>query len=88
MPMGSLPVVGTGNSVTFPDGVIWPIWFLLASVNQRFPSGPAAIPMGSLPAVGTANSLMVPDGVIRPMLLPSSSVNQRFPSGPATISLR
>ena len=48
-----------GNSVTVPASVIWPI--LLeppASVNQRFPSGPAVIPVGNVLDVGTSNSVM------------------------------
>src|SRR5579884_2790004 len=57
----------------------------LPSVNQRLPSGPAAIPSGKLWSVGIANSVTVPEGVMRPILLPLDSVNQRLPSGPLVI---
>src|SRR2546421_341999 len=65
--------------------VMRPILLPLSSVNQRLPSGPAAIPYGELLVVGTGNSVMVPLGLMRPILLPLSSVNQRLPSGPAVI---
>ncbi len=68
-----------------PAGVIRPIWFPWASVNQRLPSGPAAMPQGELPAVGTGYSVMRPRGVIRPILLPWTSVNHMLLSGPAAI---
>ena len=56
-------------------------------MNQRLPSGPAAIPSGKLSAgMPAENSVTTPAGVIRPIRLPSSSVNQRLPSGPAVIS--
>src|SRR5436309_3424881 len=68
-----------------PAGVIRPILLRVASVNQRLPSGPAAIPSGSLPDVGMAYSLTAPPTVTRPMLLPLHSVNHRLPSRPPTI---
>src|SRR2546422_80928 len=46
-----------GNSVMAPAVVIRPILSPTASVNHRFPSGPAVIPTGSLLAVGMGNSL-------------------------------
>ena len=58
----------------------------MTSVNQRLPSGPAAIPNRPLPAVRTGNSVTTPAVVIRPILLPPPSVNQRLPSGPAAIA--
>src|ERR1700731_3351421 len=68
-----------------PAVVIRPI--LLNSVNQRAPSGPAAIPPDTL-AVGGENSVMTPAVVIRPiLLLMFSSANQRAPSGPAVIPM-
>ncbi len=74
------------NSVTTPAGVIRPIRLPSNSVNQRLPSGPAAIPVGRA-AGGDAggNSVTTPAGVIRPIRLPENSVNQRLPSGPAAI---
>ena len=54
-------------------------------MNQRLPSGPAAMPPGALSAVGIGNSVTTPAVVIRPILLPSASVNQRLPSGPAAM---
>ena len=55
------------NSVTAPVEVIRPTRSPLTSVNQRLPSGPAAIPTGWLPAVMPAeNSVTVPVGVMRP----------------------
>ncbi len=55
------------NSVTTPAGVIRPI-LPASSVNQRLPSGPAAIPCGKLPGVIPAEySVTVPVGVIRPI---------------------
>src|SRR5437868_355894 len=52
-------------------------------VNQRLPSGPAAIDSGSAP--GNENSVMTPAGVIRPMRCASYSVNQRLPSDPVAM---
>ncbi len=68
-----------------PWVVTRPIRLPAPSVNQRLPSGPAAMPSGWLPAVGTENSVTAPAVVIRPIRSPSYSVNQRFPSGPAAI---
>jgi NAD(P)-dependent dehydrogenase (short-subunit alcohol dehydrogenase family) len=82
---GRLKDVAIGNSVMLPSGVVCPMLFPLASVNQRLPSGPAVIPKGELLGVGMGNSVMLPSGVICPMLFPLSSVNQRLPSGPAVI---
>ena len=75
------------NSVTAPAGVIRPIRPARSySVNQRLPSGPAAIPAGPLFGVMPAeNSVTTPAGVIRPIRFPLYSVNQRLPSGPAAI---
>ena len=73
-------------SVIDPDVVIVPILLPEDSVNQRFPSGPAAMPSGWLPDVVMAYSVIDPDVVIFQILLPASSVNQRFPSGPSVIS--
>ena len=71
-------------SVICPVGVIRPMP-VLVSVNQRLPSGPAAIPSGAPSAVGTENSVSCPVGVIRPIWSAVLSVNQRLPSGPAAI---
>ena len=61
------------------------------SLNQMFPSGPAAGPLrkeNSSDAI-PPNSVICPVVVIRPIGgLADSSANQRFPSGPATISPR
>ena len=68
-----------------PAVVIRPIWCVAPSVNQRLPSGPAAIPRGPLKAVGIVNSVTAPAVVIRPILLvlpPLNSTNQRLSSGP------
>ncbi len=73
------------NSVTTPAVVIRPIFLPKYSVNQRLPSGPAAMYQGLLFAVGMANSVMTPAVVIRPIRLAPCSVNQRLPSGPAAI---
>ena len=40
-----IPIVG---GTVAPMVVIRPIWLPLNSVNQRLPSGPAAMPQGSL----------------------------------------
>jgi len=78
---------GSGNSVTVPAGVIWPILLPRNSVNQRLPSGPGVIQNGMGPTTGgvvIGNSVTTPAGVMRPIprLI---SVNQRFPSGPDVI---
>ena len=44
MPKGLLLAVGMGNSVMTPAVVIRPILLPSYSVNQRLPSGPAAMP--------------------------------------------
>src|SRR5579871_1219060 len=56
MPIALSPC-GRGNSVSFPAGVMRPIWPF--SPNQRLPSGPVVICVGSF---GAANSVMVPAG--------------------------
>ncbi len=48
--------------MTSPPGVIRPILPAASSVNQRLPSGPAAMPTGWLPAVGTVNSVITAGG--------------------------
>ena len=61
IPMGILPTVGMGNSVTAPAVVILPsLGGFVAIVNHRLPSGPDVIPygpnpipIGSLPDIGT-----------------------------------
>src|SRR5260221_2846211 len=89
--------VGRGNWVMVPLGLMGPILLPISSgvlvpnplkfvsVNQRLPSGPAAMSFGWLLAVGTGNSVMVPLGLMRPIWLPPCSVNQRLLSGPAVI---
>ncbi len=71
-----------------PDAheVIFPILFVLYSVNQRFPSGPAVITCKLAFVVGILYSVTVPAVVILPILFAVCSVNQRFPSGPVVIS--
>src|SRR5438552_3158676 len=49
----------SANSVISPDGVILPIWLLLYSLNQRFPSGPTRMPPSPLPGLGSSNSVML-----------------------------
>ena len=55
-------------------------------VNQRFPSGPAAIPVGQA-MVLSLKIVTIPDGVIRPTDDEENEafVNHTFPSGPAVI---
>lgn len=67
---------GVGYSVTAPLVVILPILLeTAASVNHRFPSGPAVMLMGPLSAVGIGYSVTAPPVVILPIRLPVSSVN-------------
>src|SRR5262249_54893279 len=77
----------TGNSaMTWVVGLIIPILLAASSVNQRLPSGPAAIPKGLELAVVVAKSAVAwVGGLIIPVLLARISVSQRLPSGPATI---
>jgi hypothetical protein len=58
MPAGELLGEGAANSVTAPAVVIRPTWAASYSVNQSFPSGPAAMPSGQAAAVLTGNSLI------------------------------
>src|SRR5690348_8120467 len=69
---------------------------MMASVNQRLPSGPTVIAPGPLLGVGVGNSVIAwVLGSIIPILLVRlshpvlvgwpGSVNQRLPSGPAVI---
>ena len=53
-----LLLAGSGYSVIAPLWVILPI-LPKPSVNQRSPSGPAAMPAGSLLLAGSGNSVMV-----------------------------
>ena len=69
-----------------PPGVIRPT-LAACSVNQMFPSGPAAIPFGR-ESESSANSVMSPAVVIRPMRFASDSANHNWPSGPAAIPAR
>ena len=62
-----------------------PIALPKLSVNQRSPSGPAAIPNGRPRSSERGNSVIRPAGVIRPIALPRCSVNQRLRSGPTAI---
>src|SRR2546427_13177592 len=59
----------------------------LLSVNQRFPSDPAAMLPGTLLAVGREYSVKPPELVTLATLFARASVNQRLPSGPAVIPL-
>src|SRR5258708_4490984 len=56
-------------------------------MNQRLPSGPAAMPalLELSVEAGSANSARAPDGLILPILLTAELVNQMLPSGPAAI---
>src|SRR2546423_7701295 len=60
-------------------------WFALGSVNQRFPSCPAAMLISWLLALGTAYSVKAPAVVTLATLFALYSVNQRLPSGPAAM---
>ncbi len=79
-------MVGIEKSVICPAGVICPILSPAFAVNQRLPSGPAAIPEGKPSAGGIENSVICPVGVIRPILFAVCSVNHRLPSPPAAIA--
>jgi hypothetical protein len=61
MMLGSQPdSVGTANSVRVPLGVIRPMVFAADSVNQRFPSAPAAIATGPQRGSGSSNRWTLP----------------------------
>src|SRR5207302_1883285 len=64
--VGTLPAVGTMNSVKAPAVVSRPI-LPVCSVNHRFPSAPVVIPDGRLFGVGTEYSVKVPATVRRPI---------------------
>ena len=72
-------------SVMTPAPVTFANLFALASVNQLFPSGPAATPTGWLLPVGIGYSVNEPEVVTLATLFAPNSVNQRFPSGPAAM---
>src|ERR1700682_6518735 len=57
----------------------------ILSVNQRLPSGPAAIPDGLALAVGTGYSVTTPAVVTLATLLPRDWVSQRLPPRPAAM---
>src|SRR6267378_434645 len=85
--IGKALLVGIGNSVITPAVVILPTLLppigptvpsaIPSSVNQRLPSGPAAIPYGKLLLVGMGYSVTAPAVVIFPILPPPYSVNHR-----------
>jgi hypothetical protein len=82
---------GIGNSLTTPAGVIRPIRSVPGSVNQRFPSDPAAMSRGELLLLmPIQNSVMtgVAPVVIRPIRSLLLSANQIFPSGPTAMPER
>src|SRR5437899_5239044 len=85
MSSGKLPLVGTGNSVITPAGVILPILSPPPSANHKLPSGPLVMSCGRLPLVGMGNSVFTPAVVILPIWFPEVSVNHGFQSGPAVI---
>src|SRR3954452_17546643 len=76
-----------GGVASTPAAEMRPIAGLVPrTVNQRLPSGPAAMsPSVPLPSV-TGNSLTWPWTVIRPMRPLAASVNHSASSGPATMS--
>src|SRR5262249_47267101 len=74
-----LLLVGMGNSVMAPAGVIMPTLLPKYSTNQMLPPV-SVILVGTLAYVGMGNSVTAPLGVIRPTL-PDCSTNQRLPSG-------
>jgi hypothetical protein len=71
--------------------VMRPIALPACSVNQRAPSGPAAIHRGWLPGA-KRYSVIAPTIVMRPILEPFHSVNQSAPIGshgyPAGLAVR
>ena len=76
-----------GNSfMTCVVGLIMPIWFLPASVNQILPSGPWTIPYGWAPGVIAGKSEIWSVAVlITPIWFVLNAVNQTVPFGPAVI---
>ena len=58
MPLGSLAVFESGNSVSTPAVVIRPIFPAPYSVNQRLPSGPVTMLSGSAVADGNGYSIV------------------------------
>src|SRR5450755_2992318 len=82
--VGNASALTSNSSRCEPVVSIFPIWSRPplgwpCSVNQRLPSGPAAIVVGgSL----TEYSRTAPVGVIRPTFRFLTSVNQTLPSGP------
>src|SRR5262249_1957962 len=81
MPLAT-SVAGKENSVILPLGVMRPM-VLPASVNHRFPSGPAAISPEPDRTVGKANVVITPSGVTRPIV--SAASYHKLPSGPVVI---
>ncbi len=87
IPVGLEAEVGMLNSVTVPVVVIRPILFAEPSVNQRLPSGPAAMSRSpALAVMPDEYSVATPPVVIFATRFAVCSVNQRLPSGPAVIS--
>lgn len=72
--------MGMGYSVKLPEVVTLATLSPFCSVNQRLPSGPAAIPNGLL-VLGTVYSVKTP-AVVTLATLFKNSANHRFPSGP------
>ncbi len=68
-----------------PLVVIRPIFAAPSSVNQMFPSGPAAIPQGMADFVGTENSVIWQLVVTFAIRLPTASVTHRLLSDPVVI---
>src|SRR5205823_2354639 len=74
-----------GYSVIVPNVVTLATMFANVSVNQRLPSGPAAMSQAPLLAVGMGYSVNKPPVVTLATLFAPDSMNQSFPSGPATM---
>src|SRR5262249_24655021 len=86
---------GGANSVTTPVGGMRPSFRVPNWVNQRLPSGPAAMTKGP-PGVGgsrvvvggpegVGESVTTPVRVMRPILPATTSANHRLPSGPTVM---
>jgi hypothetical protein len=67
--------VGSVYSVIAPAVVIRPILFVLDSVNQSAPSGPAVMSPANASGVGIGYSVTLPSMPRRPIALPRDSVN-------------
>src|SRR5664279_23696 len=80
------PYTAGSRTTTLTPDPMRPRRLPVASLNQRFPSGPAAMPVVD-PLMPVTKSTATPAVVILPMCDAADCENHKLPSGPAAMSV-